>query len=339
MTMAPVMLDLQGTEISAEEKEMLAHPLCGGLILFSRNYSSIKQLERLVADSRAACNNKLLVSVDHEGGRVQRFREGFSRLPALAELHEQADDLLSACRLSQRHAWLMASELRALDIDFSFAPVLDIDHGVSAVIGDRAFHKQPDIVCAMAKSYLEGMHEAGMAATGKHFPGHGAIAADSHHEIPVDERTLDTLEGWDMQPFKELVSGGLDAIMPAHVIYPAVDKQPAGFSRIWLQDILRRQLGFDGVIFSDDLTMEGAAVAGGYPERAEAALRAGCDMVLVCNNTAGAAEVLDSVKPEWWDPKSANRLNAMVGKSGMNRSALLDSAVWNELSEEITALT
>lgn len=340
MTIAPLMLDLEGTELSLEERELLQHPLCGGLIFFSRNFESVEQLEKLIHDIRAATPHRILLSVDHEGGRVQRFRDGFTKLPALATLHRESKDEASALRAARHHAWLMASELRAMDIDFSFAPVLDLNYGVSEVIGDRAFHGDIDIVASMSKAYIAGMHDAGMAATGKHFPGHGAVIADSHLEIPVDERDFNTLNQYDMQPFTKSILNGLDAVMPAHVIYPQVDSQPAGFSSVWLQDILRKQLAFDGVIFSDDLNMEGASFAGNYAQRAEAALDAGCDMVLVCNNRAGVIQVMDQANIDLDTAtrlESTRRLERMRGQTHMNRSALLDTQRWNEIESEMRA--
>lgn len=340
MPIAPLMLDLEGTVLTAEEKELLQHPLSGGLIFFSRNFESVDQLQALIDDVRAAAPEDFLISVDHEGGRVQRFREGFTRLPALAKLYEQSEDEAAALRAAHHHAWLMASELRAMGVDFSFAPVLDLNYGVSEIIGDRAFHSKADIVAKMATAYIEGMHDAGMAATGKHFPGHGAIVADSHLEIPVDDRSMDTLDAADIRPFAQLIKEGMDAIMPAHVIYPEIDSQPAGFSQIWLQKILRQQLGFDGVIFSDDLNMEGASFAGDYAQRAEAAIHAGCDMVLVCNNRPGVIQVMDEAVVNLStdaSKKSMMRLESMKGRHHMNRSALLDTQRWSEIESEMSA--
>ena len=337
MSIAPLMLDLQDTVLSAEEKELLAHPLTGGVILFTRNYESIEQLEYLVKQIRRSTSRQLLIAVDHEGGRVQRFREEFTTLPALAKLYEASDNEQTFLQLSHHHGWLMASELRAVDVDFSFAPVLDLNYGVSEVIGDRAFHRQPETVSTLAIEYIKGMREAGMASTGKHFPGHGAVAADSHIDIPIDKRSFDEIWTQDMQPFAELIKKGLDAIMPAHVIYPNIDKQPAGFSSIWLQEILRQKLAFDGVIFSDDLSMQGASFIGGFTERAEAALAAGCDMVLVCNDRKGAIEVMDNANIKQSD-QSTQRLQRMQGRSFMNRSALLDTKQWVETADAMRSI-
>lgn len=289
----PLMLDLKGLSLAPDEAELLLQPEVGGLILFARNYESPAQLHALMAQVRQA-RPDILVAVDQEGGRVQRLREGVTRLPPMAALGKRwSQDRGRALKEAHELGWLMAAELRDFDIDFSFAPVLDLDWSRSGVIGDRAFAGTVEGIAELASAFMCGMHEAGMSATGKHFPGHGWVVADSHLEIPVDERSLEEVAGEDMRPFAALIDQGLDAIMPAHVIYSAVNEEPAGFSQFWLQQQLRQRLGFDGVIFSDDLTMEGASVAGGFPQRAEKALHAGCDMVLVCNRPEGALEVLE----------------------------------------------
>ncbi len=294
MKMGPLMIDLEGMTLSAREIAWLKDPKVGGVILFARNIGTIFQVKTLVETIRSY-RQSIIIAIDQEGGRVQRIRHGTTRLPALRHLgHVYEDSSEKALVMAADWGWLMASEMLALGIDISFAPVLDIDYGHSEIIGDRAFHSTPEIIAKLAAAYIQGMHEAGMASTGKHFPGHGWVVADSHLAIPVDERTRQEIFLQDLQPFK-LLGNQLDGIMPAHVIYSQVDDQPAGFSSRWLQDILRQKLGFDGVIFSDDLSMEGAAVAGGYPERARAALQAGCDMVLACNNPQGAAEILQSL--------------------------------------------
>ncbi|MGB0847456.1 MAG: beta-N-acetylhexosaminidase [Thiolinea sp.] len=338
MTTGCVMLDLEGAELSAEECELLAHPKVGGLIYFSRNYESAEQITALSQAVREASPTPIMIAVDHEGGRVQRFRDQFTRLPAVAGLGRQYEtDPLAALQAARQSGWLMAAEVRAVGIDFSFAPVLDLDYGISDVIGDRAFHRQATIVAKLADAYIQGMRDAGMASTGKHFPGHGWVRADSHKAIPRDERAAEQIMAEDMLPFCELFKCGLDAVMPAHVIYEQVDNQPAGFSKIWLQDILREQLSFDGVIFSDDLSMEGATVAGGYAERADAALDAGCDMALVCNNRAGAIDVLDNAKLEV-STASSQRLERMFGQPFMNRAALLADDIWQQAASEVTGL-
>lgn len=291
-TISPLlMLDLEGLTVADSEKDLLRHPGAGGLILFARNYESREQLRELVRQIRAE-RPEILIAVDQEGGRVQRFRDEFVRLPPMAALGRRYDqDADAGIREAALLGELMASELTELDIDISFAPVLDLDYGNSTVIGDRSFHGDADAMIALAGSFIDGMHAAGMAATGKHFPGHGHVVADSHLELPVDPRPLAEIEAADMRPFMALARR-LDGIMPAHVIYSAVEKQTAGFSRYWLQTQLREKLGFRGVIFSDDMSMAGAQCAGGYPERAEAALKAGCDMVLACNNREGAEQML-----------------------------------------------
>ena len=290
---APVlMLDIAGTELTAEDRELLAHAAVGGLIFFSRNFQSREQITELVSAVRAV-RPDILVAVDQEGGRVQRFRDGFSRLPPMAALAATyQDDPDEGVTQARALGSLMATELVDCGIDISFAPVLDLDFGHSSVIGDRSFGATAAQVVALAGAFIDGMAAAGMAATGKHFPGHGHVAADSHLELPVDQRSLADIRAADLVPFAELAPR-LAGIMPAHVVYQQVDEQPAGFSSFWLQQVLRQELGFSGVIFSDDLAMAGAACAGDYPARAQAALAAGCDMVLVCNDRAGARQVAD----------------------------------------------
>jgi beta-N-acetylhexosaminidase len=290
----PLMLDIQGTHLTDTEKNLLANPLVGGLILFTRNYESPAQLQQLVRAVRDLSPN-ILIAVDQEGGRVQRFKEGFTVIPPMGSLGKLFDrSPEEALQKAKDYGWIIASELVAYDIDLSFAPVLDRDHGISKVIGDRAFSRDVDTIIELASAFIDGMHEAGMSATGKHFPGHGGVAADSHEEIPEDKRPLKALKDDDLYVFNALICDEqkLDAIMPAHVIYSAVDKLPAGFSPVWLQKILRKEFEFEGVIFSDDLTMAGASAAGSFAERAKAALNAGCDMILVCNNPEAAQQVL-----------------------------------------------
>ena len=287
------MLDVAGTALTAEDRRRLRHPLTGGVILFARNYATPVQLAALTAEIHALREPPLLVAVDHEGGRVQRFRDGFTVLPPMRALGAVWDhDPKRAGQLAFDTGTVLATELRACGVDFSFAPVLDLDYGASGVIGDRAFHAKPAAVSALAGRLVAGMRRAGMAAVGKHFPGHGFVRADSHHEIPVDERTLAAIEAADLKPFQALAADGMAGVMPAHVIYPQVDARPAGFSPVWLKQILRERLGFAGTVFSDDLSMEGASVAGNVTARAHAALDAGCDMVLVCNQPAAADQLL-----------------------------------------------
>lgn len=285
-----LMLDIAGTWLTAEDRQLLRQPEVGGLILFARNIENPRQVRELCRAIRAI-RPDLLLAVDQEGGRVQRLRRDFVRLPAMREFAHRTD----ALQLAETCGWVMATEVQAVGLDFSFAPVLDLDHQRSAVVGTRAFEGDPLRAAELAGAFMKGMRAAGMAATGKHFPGHGWAEADSHVAIPVDERSLDQLRAADLIPFKQL-SSKLDAVMPAHVIYPHVDEQPAGFSRRWLQDILRGELGFRGVIFSDDLSMAGAHVAGNAAERIQAALSAGCDMGLVCNDRAAAELALDRLQ-------------------------------------------
>ena len=291
------MLDLAGTSITQEEREMMLHPQTGGVILFTRNYHSPEQMTALVKEIHQLRSPHLLVAVDHEGGRVQRFKEGFSHIPAAASYgHLYQKDKKLAKQLAKSCGWLMAAECLATGIDLSFAPVLDLGRGISGVIGDRAFHHKPQRAAELAHDFMIGMNEAGMQATGKHFPGHGSIKEDSHVSHPVDNRSYNDIFMQDMKPFEHMINCGLAAIMPAHVIYPQVDEKPAGYSSVWLQDILRKQLDFQGVIFSDDLSMAAAGVAGDFGDRAKAALKAGCDMVLVCNHTEAAAQVLQRLE-------------------------------------------
>jgi len=338
MTLGPLMVDLEATVISPAEKELLLKPEVGGVILFTRNYESVEQITDLVEQIHRLRDPHLLVAVDHEGGRVQRFREGFTRIPAAATYAKVASENLDQARnLADKAGWLMAVELRACDIDFSFAPVLDLAHGLSGVIGDRAFHGKPQTVATLAYAFMHGMNRAGMQAVGKHFPGHGGVVEDSHVAMPVDHRELKALFESDIVPFQYMIENKLAAIMPAHVIYDHVDEKPAGYSAYWVQNILRHRLHFNGVIFSDDLSMEAACVAGGYGERAEAALQAGCDMALVCNHLEGAIEAAEYIKG-YTNPTSALRLVRMHGKKPISWEKLKQDHEWQLLSAEISAL-
>ncbi len=330
MSLGPVMLDLRGTQLDAEEREILCHPLVGGVILFSRNFESPEQVAALIAEIHALRRPPLLIAVDQEGGRVQRFRKGFTRLPAMrrfGEIYEH--DRRRARQLAEQCGWVMASELRAIGVDISFAPVLDLDYGVSAVIGDRAYHRRPQIVADLAAATMHGMQRAGMAATGKHFPGHGAIEADSHEAIPHDERPLEDILEEDVAPYELMITNGMAAVMPAHVIYTEVDEKPAGFSHFWLQQILRKRLGFQGVIFSDDLNMEGASVGGDYVQRAEAALNAGCDMVLICNNPEAARIILNDLDYKQ-SPVLHARLARLHGRHPVTLDELHKDPAWRQ---------
>jgi beta-N-acetylhexosaminidase len=311
--LGPVMVDVAGLELAPDERELLGHPLVGGVILFARNYASPAQLRGLTAAIHGVRSPKLLIAVDHEGGRVQRFVDGFTRLPPMRALGRIYDrDPALAENLAGAVGVVLASELAAHGVDFSFAPVLDIDFGSSSVIGDRAFHAEPAAVARLALALAGGLRRVGMGAVGKHFPGHGYVRADSHHEVPVDDRDLAAIEANDLAPYRTLIVAGLAGVMPAHVIYPRVDPNPAGFSRFWLQDVLRRRLGFDGIVFSDDLSMEGASVAGGIVERGRAALDAGCDMVLVCNAREAALRLLDGLGPARLDAGRAERIRGAL---------------------------
>jgi len=335
MLLGPVMIGLAGPGIDAEEREMLLHPLVGGVVLFTRNYESIEQLEHLVSELHELRDPHLLVAVDHEGGRVQRFRHDFTMLPAVGQLgHIFTQDPARACQLSQISGWLMAAELRGVGIDFSFAPVLDLDKRLSLVIGDRAFAGEPDVVVDLARSYVHGMHEAGMAATGKHFPGHGSVIADSHLDLPVDERRFQDIQFDDLLPFEHLLDSGIEAVMAAHVLYQQIDPDPAGFSTFWLQDVLRQRLGFQGLVFSDDLEMEGAGIAGSVPERATKALRAGCDVVLVCQSREAMAAVLDEVELGQ-NPASQLRMVRMHGRPAPNRVQLQADPRWRQVVRQV----
>ncbi len=307
----PVVVDVRGLALDAAERARLVHPLVGGVVLFARNFESRKQVARLCDEIHALRRPKLLICVDHEGGRVQRFHKGFTRVPPMRELGRQWDEnVLGACRRATEIGQTIGRELREVGVDLSFTPVLDLDWGRSGVIGDRAFHADPRVVAMLARCLTHGLLLSGMANCGKHFPGHGWAQADSHVALPRDERDLATLLAGDAAPYGWL-GDTLLSVMPAHVVYPQVDAAPAGFSRRWLHDVLRRKLGFKGLIFSDDLTMEGASVAGDIVARARAALGAGCDMVLVCNRPDLADELLAGLD---WSPSSqfAKRVKALL---------------------------
>ena len=308
MSLGPLMVDIAGAELSAQDIDVLRHPLVGSVLLFSRNYRDPEQVTALTASIRALRSPQLLIAVDHEGGRVQRFREGFTRLPALRPLGRRYEDEArgakrDALELTRDIAWLMASELRAVGVDYSFAPCVDLDYGVSEIIGDRSFHSEPDFVAALAAAYVLGMRDAGMAAIAKHFPGHGFVVADSHIALPVDRRELADIEA-DMRPYRLLVENNLAGVMAAHVVYPAIDDLPASLSARWLGGILRKQFNFHGCIFADDLSMAGAVAFGDVLERARLASVAGCDVLLICNDRAAVLKTLDGFKPDGADNES-----------------------------------
>ncbi len=337
MALGPLMIDVAGLTLTEEERDVLQHPLVGGVILFSRNYVSPDQLSSLVTSIRTLRDPHLLVAVDHEGGRVQRFKQGFTHLPPVAAFGKHYHMLPEKTRQDVELAgWLMAAELDTLGVDFSFAPVLDLDYGISEIIGDRSFHRDPHVVADLARVYTHGMKRAGMPAVGKHFPGHGAVAVDSHASLPVDLRDFPTIWQTDMLPFNCLCQTGLAGVMPAHIVYQQSDNLPAGFSPFWLKSILRDKMGFQGAILSDDLNMQGAAVIGGSAERVRAALSAGCDMVLLCNNRQGVIEVIDRLKYTH-TPASRMRLTGLYGSSIMDHDALLASQIWQEAKEAVTS--
>lgn len=310
----PVMLDLESRQLSAAERDLLRHPLVGGVIFFDRNIGTRPEFMALVAAVREA-RPELLLAVDQEGGRVQRLRDGYSALPPMQQLGlAVARDSAHGRWLCRETGWLLASEVLASGLDFSFAPVLDLDREHCAVIAARAFHDTPEVAVAALRAFIAGLHEAGMAVTGKHFPGHGGVRGDSHLETPVDSRTLAALRVHDLRPFAEL-AGELDAVMPAHIVYAAVDPLPAGFSPYWIGQVLRAELGFRGAVFSDDLAMKGADAVGGYPAKAQAALAAGCDMLLVCNDRLGALEVLGALEREPMTWAGAERLARMRARA------------------------
>ncbi|MDQ3260954.1 MAG: beta-N-acetylhexosaminidase [Pseudomonadota bacterium] len=322
--MGPVMVDVEGLELNEEDRERLRHPLVGGVILFARNYASSEQLRQLTKAIRALKNPELLIAVDHEGGRVQRFRDGFTAIPPMRAFGRLWDrDPARATELIKQTGYVIGAELLAHGVDFSFAPVMDLDHGESSVIGDRSFHRDPAIVTSLARELIGGFAEAGMGWVGKHFPGHGYVRADSHHEVPIDPRPYTIIERDDLVPFRDLARLGMGGMMPAHVIYPDVDALPAGFSPIWLKTVLRESLGFDGVIFSDDLSMKAATTAGGVAERAATAIDAGCDMVLLCNDGPQADELLTGLSAQQRTYPAA-RIDSMRSPTEWRTMALND---------------
>lgn len=335
LPLGPLMLDLQGLAVESEEINKLRHPGVGGVILFSRNYESSDQITELIREVRGIRGDEFLIAVDQEGGRVQRFQEGFTRLPPAA-FYAQAypDNHRQVLKLAESTGWLMAAELLATGVDFSFAPVLDVDCGISTIIGDRSFARQPKTVADCASAFRRGMANAGMAAVGKHFPGHGGVVHDSHLTLPVDDREFDELNARDLVPFRRLIGEGLEGVMPAHVVYSRIDRQPAGFSDYWIKQVLRGDLGFDGVIFSDDLSMSGAEVVGSYADRVTTAMAAGCDMVLVCNQPEAAGSILDLVA-SYRCPESQHRLLRMRGCPVFDGKGLKQLAQWGNSVQSI----
>ncbi|PJG83839.1 beta-N-acetylhexosaminidase [Caviibacterium pharyngocola] len=339
--MSTLLIDLAGQELTQEETELLSHPLVAGLILFTRNFEHREQIQDLVRTVRSKVKKPLLITVDQEGGRVQRFRQGFTQLPAMQAFAALIDDPETQNALAYQAGWQMAAEMTALDIDLSFAPVLDLGHQCKA-IGDRSFHCEAAPTARLAEQFIAGMHQAGMASTGKHFPGHGNVIADSHLETPYDERSKATIFAEDIQPFRRLIEKNvLDAVMPAHVIYPDCDSQPASGSEYWLKTVLRQTLGFQGAIFSDDLGMKGANFMGDFVARSEQALSAGCDLLLLCNEREGVIQVLDHFKPQESDAafqQRQQRLKALFKRNSLTWSTLQASARWQENQQKLTAL-
>ncbi len=338
MSLGPLMVDIAGTELSSEDVRVLAHPMVGSVLLFTRNYSNPRQLAELTAAIRALRTPHLLIAVDHEGGRVQRFREGFTRLPAARLLGRRFDeDRRDALSLAQSVGWLLAGELRAVGVDFSFAPCVDLDYGVSEIIGDRAFHSDPDTVAALAVAAMTGMREAGMAAIAKHFPGHGAVVADSHTALPVDRREFVDLEA-DIRPYRPLIDNNLPGIMAAHVVFPAVDALPASLSKRWIAGVLRGEMGFHGCVFADDLSMAGAAAFGDCLARVDLALAAGCDVLPICNDRHSVELVLGRFGANVASAASQARLVRMRAR-GEAPADLRADRHWQETTARIAGLS
>ncbi len=334
----PLMVDVAGFELNAEDRDILVHPLVGAVLLFARNFQSREQLGRLIQSVRRT-RDPLLIAVDYEGGRVQRFRQDFTVLPPMRRLGQLYDaDRGRAIEAARILGWLIGAELRAVDVDLSLAPVLDLDGGVSTVIGDRSFHTTVDGVAALAGAVMQGMQAAGMAATGKHYPGHGQVLEDSHEVLPVDTRSYAQVRAQDIEPFARLISQGLPSVMMAHILYPAADKLPASLSRRWIQEHLRAELEFRGAVFCDDLSMHGAALVGGFLERAEAALAAGCDMLPVCNNRAAVIQLLDRLRVPA-DKTAVARRAALRGRAAPAPAETLPQlAQWRQAQDTISAL-
>jgi beta-N-acetylhexosaminidase len=337
-TVGPIVFDLIGTELSVEEQEILQHPLIGGVIFFARNYESPEQITELCRTIRAARSKPILITVDQEGGRVQRFKNGFTLLPpmgVLGKLYDESPE--EALQFAATCGWMMAAEVLATGVDLSFAPVLDIDNKNNPVVGNRAFHQQPAVIVKIARALTKGMREAGMASVGKHFPGHGFVSVDSHLDLPVDPRSFEEIQKLDMQIFADMIASGIDGLMAAHIVFSAVDKNAVGFSKYWLQEILRERLNFSGMIFSDDLSMEGAKVAGGFPARAEAALEAGCDMALVCNHRSSQMKTLDGLDQQKY-LVSEEKISKVRGNFAHVQQPLKNSKLWQEKNKMFAAM-
>jgi beta-N-acetylhexosaminidase len=334
----PLVIDLLGTTLQPEEQELIAHPLVGGVIFFARNYESPHQIQQLVRSIRQVQDKPLLIMVDQEGGRVQRFREGFTRIPPAAVYGQEAE-LSKALRFAEAGGYVMASELLAQGVDLSLAPVIDINKGLSSVIGDRAFHSEIAMAIQLAEAYIKGMRQAGMAATVKHFPGHGSVALDSHLELPIDQRSWQEIEESDLQPFLYFIQHNIPAIMTAHILFPQIDKLPVSFSYHWLTEILRQKLNYQGIIMSDDLDMKGADVMGDYADRMQAARAAGCDIILLCNNRSAVIQVLDRT-PSNAKLLGIEKFEQLRGKFSMG--TLSENTLWQQsraLLQQKTVLT
>ena len=333
MSLGPVMLDIEGHSLSPADRELLREPAVGGVILFTRNYESAEQIADLVAEIRALRTPPLLVAVDHEGGRVQRFREGFTQIPPMRRVGQEFDrDPEAGLQAARDAGWLIASELRAAGIDLCFAPCVDLDWGVSEIIGNRAFHRKPEIVADLATAFARGLRSAGMAAVAKHFPGHGAVLADSHLKLPVDRRDYGLILD-DMRPYDRLIgNGAIAGVMLAHIVYEQIDALPAGFSEYWIQRELRSRLGFGGAVFCDDLSMKATRDYGSMAERGQRALEAGCDMILVCNDRDAAHEAVDALN-DYSNPLSLVRLARLHGTGHPLRETLLASDEWQAINK------
>jgi len=333
MSLGPVMLDIDGLALSPADRDLLREPAVGGVILFSRNFESVAQVTDLVSEIRALRSPPLLIAVDHEGGRVQRFREGFTIIPPMRHIGREYDeDRESGLAVARKAGWLIASELRAAGIDLCFAPCVDLDWGISEIIGDRSFHRKPDAVSELAEAFARGLRSAGMASVAKHFPGHGAVVADSHLRLPVDRREYGLILD-DMRPYERMMNTGVVAgVMLAHIVYQEIDSMPAGFSEYWIQRELRSRLGFGGAVFCDDLSMKATSSYGRMPKRARLALDAGCDMILVCNDRDAAHQAVESLK-NYSNPLSLVRLARLHGTGHILRETLLASDDWQEANQ------
>ena len=333
MSLGPVMLDIEGLTLSPADRDLLREPAVGGVILFTRNYESADQVADLVAEIRALRSPPLLIAVDHEGGRVQRFREGFTQIPPMRRIGREYDRDSESGLLAAREAgWLIASELRAVGIDLCFAPCVDLDWGGSEIIGDRSFHRNPEVVADLANAFSRGLRSAGMAAVAKHFPGHGAVLADSHLKLPVDRRDYGLVLD-DMRPYERLIgNGAIAGVMLAHIVYEQIEAQPAGFSELWIQRELRSRLGFGGAVFCDDLSMKATRGYGSMAERGRLALDAGCDMILVCNDRDAAHQAVDALNA-YTNPLSLVRLARLHGTGNLLREELLASEQWQTVNK------